>query len=163
MAAEELSGPVGFQARMQALVAANGWVAFALNDKRVVLKFDVPSGRTQTLYAIDIGDVVELSVPSVLVFDTVDDVPHDLAVTCLRRSAKTMVGFWCLEQIEGKQAFSFMWNVQLRHLDAETFGEVVRTLVVGCDKLESDLAVDPNRLDQELHDLLGGEGGHPDG
>ena len=102
-------------------------------------------------------------MPSVLVFDTVDQVPHDLAVTCLRRSAKTKVGFWCLEEIEGKQAFSFMWNLQLRHLDAQTFGEVVRALVVGCDELESDLAVDPARLDEELHDLLGDEGGHPDG
>ncbi len=144
---------------MQALVTANGWVVHDLNAKRVVIKFDLASGRTQTLYAIDLGAVVEMSVPSVLVYDTVDDVPEDVAVTCLRRSAKTKVGFWCLEQIEGKQAFSFMWNLPHRLLDAETFGEVVRALVVGCDELESDLMVDPSRLDQELSDLLDGESG----
>jgi len=158
MAGEEASGSTGFEARMEALVLANGWVAHDLNAKRAVIKFDVSSGRTQTLYAIDLGAVVELSVPSILVFDSVDDVPHDLAVTCLRRSAKTKVGFWCLEQIEGKQVFSFMWNLPLGRLDAQVFGEVVRALVVGCDELESDLAVDPNRLDQELHDLLDDEG-----
>lgn len=139
---------------MEALAAANGWVTHDLNAKRAVIKFDLASGRTQTLYAIDLGEVIELSVPSVLVFDTVDDVPHDLAVTCLRRSARTKVGFWCLEQIEGKQAFSFMWNLPHGQVDTGTFGEVVRALVVGCDELESDLVVDPTRLDQELHDLL---------
>lgn len=159
MAAEEASGPGAFEARMQALVDANGWVVHDLNAKRAVIKFDVASGRTQTLYAIDLGEVVELSVPSVLVYDTVDDVPRDLAVTCLRRSARTKVGFWCLEQIEGKQAFSFMWNMPHRLLDATAFGEVVRALVVGCDELESDLLVDPSRLDQELSDLLDDEGG----
>ena len=159
MAAEEASSSSGFEERLLDLVAANGWVVHDLNAKRVVIKFDVASGRTQTLYAIDLGAVVELSVPSALVFETVDDVPRDLAVTCLRRSARTKVGFWCLEQIEGKQAFSFMWNLQLRHLDAPTFGDVVRALVVGCDELESDLVVDPGRLDQELHDLLDDEGG----
>jgi hypothetical protein len=159
MAAEEISGASRFEARMLGLVAANGWVLHDLNPKRAVIKFELASGRTQTLYAIDLGAVVELSVPSALVFDTIDDVPRDLAVTCLRRSAKTKVGFWCLEQIEGKQAFSFMWNLPLRLLDDVTFGEVVRALVVGCDELESDLAVDPTSLDQELHDLLDDEGG----
>ena len=164
MAADDLSGISGFEAQMLALATANGWVLHDVNAKRAVIKFELASGRTQTLYAIDLGVVVELSVPSVLVFDTVDDVPGDLAVTCLRRSARTKVGFWCIEQIEGKQAFSFMWNLPHRLLDAVTFGEVVRALVVGCDELESDVVVDPSRLDQELHDLLDEEGGgHPSG
>lgn len=163
MAGEEsgAKGSSGFEARILGLVTTNGWVVHDINAKRAVIKFDVPSGRTQTLYVIDLGEVVELSVPSVLVYDTVDEVPHDLAVTCLRRSAKTKVGFWCLEQIEGKQAFSFMWNLPQRLLDSETFGEVVRALVVGCDELESDFQVDPVQLDQELHDLLDDEGGEP--
>lgn len=160
MAAEdEFSEASPFEAQMLALATANEWVLHDVNAKRAVMKFELASGRTQTLYAIDLGAVVELSVPSALVYGTVDDVPRDLAVTCLRRSAKTKVGFWCLEQIEGKQAFSFMWNLPHRLLDAETFGEVVRALVVGCDELESDLVVDPSRLDQELHDLLDDEGG----
>lgn len=164
MAAGDLSGPSAFEAKMLGLATANGWVLHDVNAKRAVIKFELASGRTQTLYAIDLGVVVELSVPSVLVFDTVDDVPGDLAVTCLRRSARTKVGFWCIEQIEGKQAFSFMWNLPHRLLDAVTFGEVVRALVVGCDELESDVVVDPTRLDQELHDLLDEEGGgHPSG
>jgi hypothetical protein len=160
VAAEE---PSAFEARMRVLAETNGWVVHDLNAKRAVIKFDVPSGRTQTLYAIDFGEVVELSVPSVLVFDTIDEVPHDLAVTCLRRSAKSKVGFWCLEQIEGKQAISLMWNVPLRNLDTELFGQIVRALVVGCDELESDVLVDPSRLDQELQDLLADEEGEPPG
>lgn len=152
-----------FEAKVARWVSANGWVAHDVNAKRAVIKFDLPSGRTQTLYAIDLGVVVELSVPSVLVFDTVEDVPPDLAVTCLRRNAKNTVGFWCLEQIEGKQAFSFMWNLPHRLLDAETFGQVVRELVVVCDEMESAVVVDPALLDQEIHDLLDGEAGgdHP--
>ena len=33
---------------------------------------------------------------------------------------------------------------------------MVRELVVVCDELESAVVVDPVRLDQEIHDLLGG-------
>ena len=154
----------GFEGRVLGWATANGWVLNDLNPKRAVLKFDLPSGRTQTLYVIDLGPVVELSVPSILVFDSIEEVPRDLAVTCLRRNTKNTVGFWCLEQIEGKQAFSFMWNMPHHLLDAETFSQVVRALVVGCDELESDLVVDPSRLDQELHDLLDDDGGdHPPG
>lgn len=154
-------GALTFQQRVEAWAAVNGWVTHDLNAKRAVIRFDLPSGRTQTLYAIDLGAIVELSVPSVLVFDTMDDVPGDLAVTCLRRNAKTSVGFWCIEQIEGKQALSFMWNLPHRLLDAQTFGEVVRELVVVCDELESAVVVDPARLDQELHDLLDDGRGEP--
>ncbi len=156
MAAEEASG---FGARIQELSAAHEWVLSEVSAKRAVIRFRLASGRTQTLYVIDLGEVVELSVPSALVYDTVDDVPGDLAVTCLRRSAKSKVGFWCLEQIDGKHAFSFMWNLPHRMLDAETFGEVVRALVLRCDELESDLMVDPVQLDQELRDLLHDDGG----
>lgn len=157
-------GGEGFEAQVAEWLAANGWVVHDLNAKRAVIKFDLPSGRTQTLYAIDLGNVVELSVPSILVFETIDEVPRDLAVTCLRRNAKNTVGFWCLEQIEGKQAFSFMWNLPHRMLDAQIFGQVVRELVVVCDDLESAVVVDPARLDQELHDLLDdGPGDHPTG
>lgn len=151
----------GFDARVRRWATANGWVLHDISAKRAVLKFDLPSGRTQTLYAIDLGPVVELSVPSVLVYDSIDQVPRDLAVSCLRRNAKTTVGFWCLEQIEGKQALSCMWNLPHRLLDERTFGEVVRELVVVCDDLESAVVVDPARLDQELHDLLDGESGEP--
>ncbi len=159
VAAGDASGSAGFDERMHELVTANGWVVHDANPKRTVIKFGLASGRTQTLYAIDLGAVVELSVPSILVFDTVDDVPHDLTITCLRRSAKTKVGFWCIEQIEGKHAFSFMWNLPHRLLDAQTFGEVVRELVVVCDELESAVIVDPVQLDREIHDLLDGEAG----
>ncbi len=155
------AGAEGFEAQVGEWLAANGWVVHDLNAKRAVIKFDLPSGRTQTLYAIDLGNVVELSVPSILVFDTIEDVPRDLAVTCLRRNAKNTVGFWCLEQIEGKQAFSFMWNLPHRMLDAQTFGQVVRELVVVCDDLESAVVVDPSRLDQELHELLDDGPGEP--
>lgn len=151
----------GFEGRVLAWATANGWVLNDLNSKRAVLKFDLPSGRTQTMYVIDLGPVVELSVPSVLVFDSIDQVPGDLAVTCLRRNAKNTVGFWCLEQIEGKQVLSCMWNLPHRLLDDRTFGEVVRELVVVCDDFESAIVVDPASLDQELHDLLDEESDPP--
>ena len=60
------------------LATANGWVLHNVNAKRAVLKFELSSGRTQTLYAIDLGAVVELSVPSALVYDTVDDARRKL-------------------------------------------------------------------------------------
>ena len=152
-----------FEARVRRWATANGWVLHDLNTKRAVLKFDLPSGRTQTLYVIELGPVVELSVPSVLVFDSVEQVPPDLAIACLRRNAKNTLGFWCLEQIEGKQVLSCMWNLPHRLLDDRTFGEVVRELVVVCDDFESATVVDPARLDQELHDLLDEEADPPAG
>jgi len=154
--------PTGtFEERVLGFATANGWLLSDLHAKRAVIRFDLPSGRTQTLYAIDLGAVVELSVPSVLVFDTVDEVPPDLAVACLRRNAKNTVGFWCIEQIEGKQVFSCMWNLPHRLLDDRTFGEVVRELVVVCDELETAISFDPAALDQELNDLLDEGTGEP--
>jgi hypothetical protein len=145
----------GFEEQITDLATANGWAVSDLNSRRAIIRFDLPSGRTQTLYAIELGEVIELSVPSMLVFDTVDDVPRDLALACLRRSAKTKVGFWCLEQIEGKHTFSFMWNAPRKLLDKDAFGQIVRALVVGCDEFESEVVVDPDALDRELEDLLG--------
>jgi len=156
-------GDAGFEEQITELATSNGWAVSDLNSRRAIIRFDLPSGRTQTLYAIELGEVIELSVPSMLVFDTVDDVPRDLALACLRRSAKTKVGFWCLEQIEGKHTFSFMWNAPRDVLDSDAFGQIVRALVVGCDEFESEVVVDPDTLDRELKDLLAEVDEDPDG
>jgi hypothetical protein len=144
-----------FEEQITTLATSNGWDVHDLNHRRAIIRFDLPSGRVQTLYAIELGEVIELSVPSVLTFDSIDDVPRDIALACLRRSAKTKVGFWCLEQIENQHTFSFMWNAPRELLDVDTFGQIVRALVVGCDEFESEVVVDSDALDRELEDLLG--------
>jgi hypothetical protein len=143
------------------LATANGWAVHEASERRAIIRFDLPSGRTQTLYAIPLGPVVELSVPSILVFDGVDDVPRELMAAVLRRNAKAKVGFWCLEVIDGKHVLSLMWNLPRRLLDEDLFGEVVRALVVGCDEFETEAVVDPFELDRELHDLLDEPGEDP--
>jgi hypothetical protein len=148
-----------FADAVQRLASANGWVVGDAGGNRAVLGFDVGGGATHQCHLLDLDGLVELSVRSRLRYPTIDDVPRELLVACLRRSARAKVGFWCLADVDGEIALTVMWNVSRRQLDAQLFGDVVKALVVACDTFEADAVVDPDQLDRELHDLLGDDGG----
>ncbi len=52
-----------------------GWSISDINDKRAVLKFNMNSGNTQTLFILRYGSTLEFSVPSGLKFNSDEDVP----------------------------------------------------------------------------------------
>ncbi len=128
-----------FHSLIQQFCDLQGWVPDSLDEKYAVLRFNMQSGRSKTLYIINYSPVVELSVPSLAVFDAEDKIPHYLSTILLKRGALRKIGYWCIVEIEGKQVYAVMHNADLPHLDAETFGDLVRALVSECDDFEETL------------------------
>lgn len=132
----QLFSGTNFRSTIQRYCNDHGWKIYDLNDKRAILKFNMDSGRTQTLYIIKFESTLEFSVPSGFSFDTVDSVPHQISTLLLKRSSEKKIGFWCIEQIGGKQVYSCMHNAELELIDSRYFASVVRALILECDELE---------------------------
>lgn len=113
-----------------------GWNIADLNDRRAMLKFNMESGRSQTLYIIRYETTLEFSVPSIAQFNSVDEIPHYLSTLLLKRSSERKFGFWCIEEIGGSQVYSHMHNAELQLIDVSYFATVVRGLISECDEFE---------------------------
>lgn len=113
-----------------------GWKIAEIDDKHATLLFDMNSGRTQKLYIIRYGEVLEFSVPSLLQADDDDEIPHPLSTLLLKRNAQMSIGFWAIEEINQKFTFSIMHNAPLELINVKFFEAVVNSLISECDELE---------------------------
>jgi hypothetical protein len=125
-----------FRSTIQRYCDEWGWRLSDLDNSTAVLQFSMDSGRTQTLYIIKYESTLEFSVPSALEFDSVDEVPHYISTLLLKRSSERKIGFWCIEEIGGKQVFSCMHNAEMELIDGRYFGAVTQALITECDELE---------------------------
>ena len=130
---------VNFQNTIKRYCDQVGWKIYDSNNSRVVLRFTMESGRTQTLYIIRYESTLEFSVPSMAQFDSVDNIPHYLSTLLLKRSSERKYGFWCIEEIGGKQVFSHMHNAEIELIDVNYFAKLVRALINECDDFEKTL------------------------
>lgn len=112
------------------------WTIREINDSKAILMFTADSGNTQTVFIIRYKETLEFSVPSGLDFPNLDDVPGRLSTLLLSDNATDRVGFWCIEDIGGRQTFSVMHNAEMSLIDLQYFGLVVLTLVKKCDDFE---------------------------
>ena len=94
------------------------------------------SGSTQTVFILRYDTTLEFSCPSGLKFDSFDYIPHQLSSYLLKESSKYKTGFWCLEEISGRQVFSIMHNAEISLLDINYFIKIVQTLINNCDEFE---------------------------
>lgn len=133
---ESLFSGANFQNTIRKYCAQIGWKIADLNQARAILRFNMDSGRTQTLYIIRYETTLEFSVPSIAQFSSIDDIPHYLSTLLLKRSAEKKIGFWCIEEIGGKQVYSQMHNAELSLMEVNYFAKVVRALISECDELE---------------------------
>lgn len=111
-----------------------------VNNRRAVLGFNMPSGNVQTLYIIRYETTLEFSVPSAAVFDSIDEIPHYLSTMLLKRNAERKIGFWCVEEISGKQTYSHMYNAEMELINVKYFARLVQILINECDDFEVLLA-----------------------
>lgn len=132
----ELFTGANFQNTVQRYCAQQQWRISGIDSSRAVLRFQMDSGRTQTLYVSKFDTTLEFSVPSNLAFDSPDDVPHYLSTLLLKRSCEKKIGFWCIEEIRGKQVYSCMHNAEMLLIDSAYFASVVRVLIDECDEFE---------------------------
>ena len=139
MSLESLFTSANFKSTITSYCSQNGWKIADLNDRRAILRFNMDSGRVQTLYIIRYETTLEFSVPSMAAFDSEDDIPHRLSTLLLKRSSEKKIGFWCIEEIGNKQVYSYMHNAEMQLIDAKYFASLVRTLINECDNFEGVL------------------------
>ncbi|MFN5854651.1 MAG: hypothetical protein ACK456_01915 [Pseudanabaenaceae cyanobacterium] len=117
-----------------------GWNISDINTQRTILKFEMESGTTQTVFIIRYDSTLEFSCPSGLKFDAREDVPGWLSTLMLCENASYKVGFWCIENIGGRQVLSIMHNAEISLMDVSYFQKVVMQTVTKCDQLEQTVA-----------------------
>ena len=113
-----------------------GWTINDINDSRVIIKFNMESGNVQTLFIIRYDNTLEFSCPSGIKFDDIDNLPHKLSTLLMVKNAEYKIGFWCIENIDGKQVFSVMHNAEMSLIDVNYFGKVVFKIIQECDDFE---------------------------
>jgi hypothetical protein len=117
-----------------------GWSINDINDRRTIIKFNMDSGSTQTLFIIRYDNTLEFSCPSGLKFDSTGDCPAWLSAALLCKNREYKVGFWCIEGIGDKQALSIMHNAEISLIDVNYFRRVINQLIKECDDLEQTVA-----------------------
>ncbi|MGL4375036.1 MAG: hypothetical protein ACRCT1_01240, partial [Microcoleaceae cyanobacterium] len=115
------------------------WNIYSIDNKTAVIKFNMESGSTQTLFILKYDTTLEFSCPSGLKFDAIDDIPHYLSTLLLRQNAQYKFGFWCIENIGDKKVFSMIHNAEMSLIDVDYFRRVVTTLILKCDEFEHNI------------------------
>jgi hypothetical protein len=128
-----------FQDTIQNYAAQQGWPLAGVDEQHAILRFDMPSGRVQTLYILNYKNTLEFSVPSAAGFPSQDSIPHMLSTPLLKKNTRNSLGFWCIMEIVEKQVYTYMHNAELQLLSPEYFRRVVVTLVNECDEFEAKL------------------------
>lgn len=132
----ELFAGANFQKTMQRYCAEQQWRIADLTDRRAVLRFTMNSGRSQTLFVLTFGSTLEFSSQSGLEYASIDDVPGWLSSALLKRNATRKIGFWCLEELNGKIVYSCMHNAEISLINAAYFARVVDAIIEDVDELE---------------------------
>jgi hypothetical protein len=127
---------MSFSQLMQSYCRQAGWSIADQSETKVRIAFNMPSGRTQTVYILAFGDTVEFSVQSALYFDDEVSIPHNISTDLMRKSCTNKVGMWVLESIQGKFVYSLMHNCAIEHLTFQEFERNVEYLIGGVDKFE---------------------------
>lgn len=128
-----------FERTIRAYCNQIGWTISEINKGRAILKFDGDSEYIQTVYIIDYNGIIEFSVPSMLLFSSYDEIPHQLSTILLCLNSKYRIGEWCIENISDKLVFSIMYNCGFESLDRQSFEDIVTNLVGVCDKFEQSI------------------------
>lgn len=125
-----------FRSTIEAYCRAVGWKIFNIDNKCAIIRFDMESGSTQTVFIIKYDSTLEFSCPTGLKFENIDDIPHQLSTLLLSKNSEYKVGFWAIEKISGKQVFSIVHNAEMTLIDVDYFRRVVLKLIQECDELE---------------------------
>jgi hypothetical protein len=128
-----------FRSAVQAYCDTRAWKLSEVDDRHAVLKFAMPSGRSQILYILKYEDVIEFSVPSLAAYEQEEELPHYLSSILMKMNAKNKIGFWCIEQIGTRFVYSYMHNAELASINEDNFLKIVETVVTQTDNFEGTL------------------------
>jgi hypothetical protein len=113
-----------------------GWRISEINDNKAVIRFNMESGSTQTIFILRYNTTLEFSCPSGLKFDSFDYIPHQLSSFLLKENSQFKIGFWSIEELGGRQVFSIMHNSEISLIDVNYFVRIIQTLTDKCDNFE---------------------------
>jgi hypothetical protein len=145
-----------FLEQMTAYCRKSGFSISQADEKSMSLRFDMESGRTQTIYIMDFDGSIEFSVPSALILEREGDLPHAISTDLLRKSRMNKIGMWVIEEIGGKFAYSLMYNVPMPSLAPDFFHTIIETMILQCEEFDAALA---SATGQTISSSYGGEFG----
>ncbi len=137
--AEEKVTVKSFRAIIQSFCKQIGWVINDLSDRRAIIRFSMPSGKVQNIFIIRHNTTLEFSVTSGVKFNSQNEIPGWLSTLLLCQNTDYRIGFWCIEDIDGKKTCSLMHNTEFRLIDFAYFKKIVIHLVDECDKFEQSV------------------------
>ncbi len=136
---KDLFSSFKFRSTIEGYCRDIGWKISSIDNQIAVIRFDMESGSTQTLFIVKYDSTLEFSCPSGLKFDDIDDIPHNLSTFLLGKNAEYKLGFWALQKIGGKQTFSIIHNAEMSLIDVNYFRKLLIILVEKCDEFEQNI------------------------
>ena len=136
---KDLFAELGFEQLIRKFCTELGWRISEIDNRHAIIKFNMNSGRVQTLFIVRFETTLEFSVPSGLVFNSENSIPDRVSTFLLKSNSERKIGFWSIETIQKKFVYSIMHNVEIALIDRSYFERVVQVLVNECDKFESGL------------------------
>ncbi|WP_341730814.1 hypothetical protein [Microcoleus sp. EPA2] len=136
---KDLFSSFKFRSTIEGYCRDIGWKISSIDNQIAVIKFDMESGSTQTLFIVKYDSTLEFSCPSGLKFDDIDDIPHNLSTFLLGKNAEYKLGFWALQKIGEKQTFSIIHNAEMSLIDVNYFRKILIILVEKCDEFEQNI------------------------
>ena len=136
---DSLFSGMNFQGTIQKYCNQIGWKISDINSEIAVLKFDMQSGRTQTMLISRNENMLSFLVVSMFKFDSEDQVPNYLSTILMKRNAQIMIGKWGINVSNSAHIYSVGHSVDMQLMNADFFRRVVTILITECDDLETYL------------------------
>ncbi len=133
-----LFGGYNFQSTIRDYCRSASWEIADLEDRSARLEFHMDSGRQQVVFITQREKVIEFAVPSVMSYESADDIDADIAIELLERNSRLNIGFWCLATVDDEFTFTTMYNIDREQLNAEAFANIVNILINECDQVEGE-------------------------
>jgi hypothetical protein len=133
---KDLFSAGNFQSTIISYCNRLGWRIAEINTNKAILRFEMTSGSTQTIFILRYNTTLEFSCPSGLKFPNFDYIPHQLSSFLLKENSKYKIGFWSIEEIGNKDVFSIMHNAEISLIDVNYFMSIVQSLIKRCDEFE---------------------------
>jgi hypothetical protein len=142
-----LFGGSPFKTQVQDYCTKAGWKVSEIDNDHAVVKFDMPSGRTQSCLITKNNDEnISFLVVSMFKFDSEDKVPHVLSTILMKRNTAIMVGKWGINVVGETHVFTVGHTIDSRLTNPEHFKKTVLIVIKECDDLESVLLKMVNNL-----------------
>jgi hypothetical protein len=126
-----------FRQKMEALFKSVGFEPDAISDDKLKVAINLSSQRIQYFYAYHVDGGVELSVPSIAAFYSLDEIPHVVSTDLMLRSQYCKQGMWVIDKIGDKYVYSVMHYLQLQQLDSEAFFSTALRMVEECENFDN--------------------------